>query len=97
MSTERVTGQRYTEQTRLEVTLSNGHRLTVLSAANDPRYIGWDVRRRFVDAEHRNQRLEAKAFGLTVASIEVFTDMTEVQTVERTYTKTKLTETRCEK
>ena len=97
MSTERVTRQTYTEQIRLEVTLSNGHKITLRDEPRRPDYYPPRIRSEWVDRQQWDQRNKARGFGLTVATIEVFTDRTEVETIERTYTKTELTETRGEK
>ena len=97
MSTERAIRRNFTEQIRLEVTLSNGHKVTVRSTPRVADYHNQGSRRNFIHEQHRDQRENARACGLTVASVEVFKDMTEVVTVERTYTKTELMETRSEK
>ncbi|TFD47585.1 hypothetical protein E3T46_17490 [Cryobacterium sp. Hh11] len=94
MSTERVTRQTYTEQIRLEVTLSNGHKITLRDEPHRPDYHTVRSRREWVDRQQWDQQNKAREFGLTVATLEVFTDRTEVETIERTYTKSELTETR---
>ena len=97
MSTERITKRDFSEVIRLEVTLSNGHEITLLSKPHRPDYFTPRDRREFVERQQWEQRNKAREFGLTVATVEVFTDLTEVATIERTYTKTVLTETRGEK
>ena len=94
MSAERIVRQEFTEQMRIEFVLSNGHKITIKSVPTNTNYHNAGSRREWVARQEWEQSGKAREFGLTISTLSAFTDTTRVETVERTYLKTVLTETR---